>query len=179
MEKFSLKIRSMQKPDIDGIIAIEAATYGDHHWSKDSFYSELNNNLARYYCALDENDNLMGYIGSWFVIDEAHITNLAVNPECRRQHIGEALLNTVIENCYKEKIKYLTLEVRIGNAPAIALYEKYSFKSLGTRKGYYQDNNEDALIMWTENIFWDKFKEQYAKNVENLKANIDVNYYDN
>jgi len=63
--------------------------------------------------------------------------------------------------------------------PAIALYEKYSFKSLGSRKGYYQDNNEDALIMWTENIFWDKFKEQYAKNVENLKANIDVNYYDN
>ncbi len=179
MEKFSLKIRPMQKQDIDGIIAIEAATYGDHHWSKDSFYSELNNNLARYYCAFDENDNLMGYVGSWFVIDEAHVTNLAVSPDFRRKHVGECLLRTVIENCYKEKVKYLTLEVRIGNTPAIGLYEKYSFKSLGTRKGYYQDNNEDALIMWTENIFWDKFKEQYAKNVSSLDEKVDVKYYDN
>lgn len=179
MEKFSIKIRPMQKQDIDGIIAIESATYGEHHWSKDSFYSELNNNLARYYCALDEQGNLMGYIGSWFVIDEAHITNLAVSPDFRRHHIGECLLKTVIDHSYSEKIKYLTLEVRIGNAPAISLYEKYSFKSLGTRKGYYQDNNEDALIMWTENIFWDKFKVQYAENVEALSQKIDEKYYDN
>ena len=71
-------------------------------------------------------------------------------------------------------VKYLTLEVRVSNTPAIKLYEKYGFQSLGTRKGYYQDNNEDALIMWTENIFYDKFKTRYLENVENLKKVIEI-----
>ena len=64
--------------------------------------------------------------------------------------------------------------MRVSNTPAISLYEKYGFKSLGTRKGYYQNNNEDALIMWTENIFWDKFKLKYKPNVEKLKEYIEL-----
>ena len=174
MDKFTIKIRPMSKADIDGIIAIEEVTYGEHHWSRDSFYSELSNNLARYYCAFTESDELLGYAGSWLIVDEAHITNIAVKPEYRGKKIGEALLVEVFEACYKEMVKYVTLEVRVSNTPAIGLYEKYSFKSLGTRKGYYQNNNEDALIMWTENIFWDKFKEKYNENIRNLKERIEV-----
>lgn len=174
MEKFSVKVLPMTKDDIDGIINIEKLSYGEHHWSKDSFYSELNNNLARYFCAFDENNVLMGYSGSWLVIDEAHITNISVAPEFRRKYVGEALLTAIIDACYNEMVKYLTLEVRVSNVPAISLYEKYSFKSLGTRKGYYQNNNEDALIMWTENIFWDKFKEKYTKNLEELSKKITI-----
>lgn len=174
MEKFSVKILPMTKDDIDGILKIEEASYGEHHWSKDSFYSELNNQLARYFCAFDENNNLLGYAGSWLIVDEAHVTNISVAPENRRKHIGEALLVAIIEACYKEMVKYLTLEVRVSNTPAIGLYEKYAFKSLGTRKGYYQNNNEDALIMWTENIFWDKFKEKYNQNLEQLNEKITI-----
>ncbi len=92
----------------------------------------------------------------------------------KRKKIGEALLNKIIEACYKNEIKYITLEVRESNIAAIKLYEKYGFKSLGTRKGYYQNNNEDALIMWTENIFWDKFKLQHEENLKNLKEFINV-----
>ena len=77
-------------------------------------------------------------------------------------------------DCKKNEIKYITLEVRASNEPAIKLYEKYGFKSLGTRKGYYQNNNEDALIMWTENIFWDKFKSRYDENNEKLKEYIEI-----
>ena len=91
-----------------------------------------------------------------------------------RKHIGEALIVKALENCYEEKIKYLTLEVRVSNEPAINLYSKYGFKSLGTRKGYYQDNDEDALIMWTENIFYDKFKRLYEKNKSVLNEKIEV-----
>ena len=174
MEKFSVKIKPMTKEDIDGIIQIEQASYGEHHWSKDSFYSELNNQLARYFCAFDKSDKLLGYVGSWLVLDEAHITNISVAPENRRKNIGEALLTAVIDACYKEMVKYLTLEVRVSNIPAISLYEKYNFKSLGTRKGYYQNNNEDALIMWTENIFWDKFKENYNQNLVKLSEKITI-----
>jgi ribosomal-protein-alanine N-acetyltransferase len=174
MEKFSVQIHRMTKNDINGIIEIEEASYGKHHWSKDSFYSELNNSLARYFCAFDKENKLLGYAGSWLVIDEAHITNISVRPEARRKHVGEALLTSIINACYEEMVKYLTLEVRVSNTPAIKLYEKYAFKSLGTRKGYYQNNNEDALIMWTENIFWDKFKEKYNNNIQNLNEKIEI-----
>lgn len=68
----------------------------------------------------------------------------------------------------------LRLKSGLANNPAISLYEKYGFKSLGSRKGYYQDNNEDALIMWTENIFYDKFKSVYEKNVDDLKGKINI-----
>ena len=174
MDKFVVKIHPMKQKDVDSIERIEALVYGNHHWSKDSFYSELTNNLARYYCAFNQTDELIGYSGSWVILDEAHITNIAVLSEYRKKGVGEVLLTSIIDTCYKEMAKYLTLEVRISNKPAISLYEKYAFKSLGTRKGYYQNNNEDALIMWTENIFWDKFKDTYNKNLLNLKEKITI-----
>jgi len=174
-EKLTIKICPMQKSDIDGVIRIEEKAYGDHHWSKDSFYGELSNDLAHYFSAFDEKTGeLVGYAGSWRILDEAHITTIAIEPEYRRKKIGEALLHRVVEECYKAEVKYITLEVRVSNAAAIGLYEKYSFKSLGTRKGYYQNNNEDALIMWTENIFWDKFKLKYQENIEKLKDYINI-----
>ena len=164
----------MQKADVDSVMLIEEKAYGEHHWSKDSFYGELSNDLAHYYSAFDMNENLVGYAGTWQVLDEAHITTLAVAPEFKRKKIGEALLIKSIKDCYKNEIKYVTLEVRVSNDAAIKLYEKYGFKSLGSRKGYYQNNNEDALIMWTENIFWDKFKLKYNENIEKLKEYIDI-----
>jgi len=169
-----IKVLPMQKADVDSVMLIEEKAYGEHHWSKDSFYGELSNDLAHYYSAFDMNENLVGYAGTWQVLDEAHITTLAVAPEFKRKKIGEALLIKSIKDCYKNEIKYVTLEVRVSNDAAIKLYEKYGFKSLGSRKGYYQNNNEDALIMWTENIFWDKFKLKYNENIEKLKEYIDI-----
>ena len=156
-------IKRMEKTDVDNVIAIEAKAYGEHHWSKESFMNELANELARYYSAFDEKGNLVGYAGCWQILEEVHITNIAVSPDFRRNGIGEKLLRQIIDDCYENKAKYITLEVRVSNAPAIGLYEKYGFESLGVRKGYYQNNNEDALIMWTENIFYDKFKLNYEK----------------
>lgn len=169
----TLRIAPMQKADVDAVLEIEERAYGEHHWSKDSFYGELSNDLAHYYCAF-EGDTLVGYAGTWQILDEAHITTLAVAPELKRKKIGEAILINIIKDCLKNEIKYITLEVRVSNTPAIKLYEKYGFKSLGSRKGYYQNNNEDALIMWTENIFWDKFKSIYENNVEKVKEYIDI-----
>ena len=158
-----MKIVRMRKSDVDGVIEIEQKAYGEHHWSKESFLNELSNDLARYYSAFDDDGNLVGYAGCWQILEEVHITNIAVSPEFRRQKIGESLLRQIIDDCYENKAKYITLEVRVSNKAAIGLYEKYGFKSLGVRKGYYQNNNEDALIMWTENIFYDKFKTEYQK----------------
>lgn len=164
-----IQITEMTSDDIEAVVKIEEEAYGEHHWSKASFYDEMQNNLAKYYCAKNSSGEILGYAGTWHIIDEGHITTIAVKNEYKRQHIGEALIVKILDDCYKEGIKYLTLEVRVSNTAAIGLYTKYGFNSLGTRKGYYQDNNEDALIMWTENIFYDKFKNKFNENKERLK----------
>ncbi|MBO6273334.1 ribosomal protein S18-alanine N-acetyltransferase [bacterium] len=165
-------VNPMQSSDVPDVAQIEAMAYGNHHWSRDSFYSEINNKVAKYYTARYSDGKIVGYIGTWHIIDEAHITTIAVHPEFLRQHVGEALIVKMLEDCYNEFIKYITLEVRVSNIPAIKLYEKYGFKSLGTRKGYYQDNNEDALIMWTENIFSDEYKLILNNNIKNLEQKV-------
>lgn len=167
-------ISQMTVDDIDNVVEIEAEAYGNHHWSKSSFYDEMQNNLAKYYVAKSIDGELLGYAGTWHIIDEGHITTIAVKKSHLRKHIGEAIIIRILEDCYKAGIKYLTLEVRVSNTPAINLYEKYGFNSLGTRKGYYQDNNEDALIMWTENIFYDKFKNVFNENREKMKSLINI-----
>ena len=169
-----INISKMTVEDIEDVVKIEAAAYGEHHWSKSSFYDEMNNNLAKYYCVRIPSGEIIAYAGTWGIIDEAHITTIAVKPDYTRRHVGEALMVKILEDCYAEKFKYLTLEVRESNIPAICLYTKYGFNSLGTRKGYYQDNNESALIMWTENIFYDKFKSKFELNKETLKKYIEI-----
>lgn len=167
-------ITKMTNDDIDDVVTIEEEAYGEHHWSKSSFYDEMSNNLAHYYSAKTSDGELVGYAGTWHILDEGHITTIAVKKDYMRKHIGEAIIVKILEDCYDSGIKYLTLEVRVSNTPAINLYTKYGFNSLGTRKGYYQDNNEDALIMWTENIFYDKFKLGYEKNIADLKGKINI-----
>ena len=157
-----INIKKMEASDIDAIYEIEKNAYGEHHWSKESFYSELQNNIGYYIVAHNcETNEVVGYLGSWFIVDECHITTVAVKPQFRRQNIGTKLLISLINQCYEKFIKYITLEVRISNISAISLYEKFGFKSIGVRKKYYQDNNEDALIMFTENIWYEKFKTLY------------------
>lgn len=165
-------IKKMSSEDVDAVINIEEAAYGEHHWSKSSFLSEISNDLAHYYSLYSSNGELAGYAGSWHILEEAHITTIAISPNYRRKKYAEALLKRVIDDCYTEKIKYITLEVRVSNIPAINLYSKYGFSSFGTRKAYYQDNNEDALIMWTKNIFFDEFKNNYENTVKNLEEKI-------
>jgi ribosomal-protein-alanine N-acetyltransferase len=171
----TITIKKMDSSDVDGIIEIEKKAYGAHHWSKDSFLNEINNELARYYALYTSDGHLAGYAGCWHILEEAHITTIAIDTNYRRRNYAQALLQRVINDCYKEKIKYITLEVRVSNIAAINLYNKYGFSSFGTRKGYYQDNNEDALIMWTKNIFFDEFKNNYDKLAEELKEKININ----
>ena len=165
------KIADLKSEMIDDILKIEEACYGAHHWSYDAFLSELDNKISSYYCILKE-EKPLGYIGFWKIIEEAHITNLSIHPDYQNRKLAHCLLLKMIETCYKEKIKYITLEVRKSNEKAIHLYEKFGFKSLGLRKKYYQDNNEDALIMWSENIFDKKYKDLYKElNLQLEKIN--------
>lgn len=97
----------MSKSDVDDVVKLEALSYGEHHWSKESFYNELENNLAFYYCAVDENNRLIGYAGCWHIFEEAHITTLSVHPDFRKQGVAQKLIFAIVDDCYKAKIKYI------------------------------------------------------------------------
>jgi len=115
-------------------------------WSADAFKNEMHNNLACYSVMLD-GQTVIGYYGLWHVLDEGHITNIAVHPEYRRQGIGSQLLTHMISAAKQRDVYHLTLEVRTSNIPAQGLYAKHGFVPAGVRHRYYSDNGEDAIIM--------------------------------
>lgn len=117
-------------------------------WSAKSFEGELDNTAAYYTIALN-NGHVAGYGGFWRILDEGHITNIAVARSYRGQGIGKAVLAQMIKRAAALKIERMTLEVRVSNVAAIRLYEKFGFVTLGARPKYYE-NGEDALIMWME-----------------------------
>ena len=106
---------------------------------------------------------LVGYAGLWLMMDEAHITSIAVTPQFRGRNLGELLLVGLTDVAIQMGASWLTLEVRVSNVVAQNLYKKYTFKEAGVRKHYYTDNNEDAYIMWSEEITKQPFREKYAR----------------
>lgn len=146
-EKARAVVRSMTLEDIPTVVAIEEVSFPTP-WTKESFLSELRDNyLARYYC-LELDGKVIGYMGLWIIMGEAHITNIAIWPGCRGQGWGEYLLRTVMDKMEAVGVMRLTLEVRVSNSTAQNLYSKVGFLPAGIRKKYYSDNQEDALIMW-------------------------------
>jgi ribosomal-protein-alanine N-acetyltransferase len=112
--------------------------------------------------------SIVGYAGLWLMTDEAHITTIAVDPDYQGYGIGELLLLGLIDRAQQIGARWLTLEVRITNKVAQSLYEKYTFKEMGIRRRYYSDNNEDALVMWTDPIDSDSFQAAVQQNRERL-----------
>ncbi len=112
--------------------------------------------------------SIVGYAGLWLMTDEAHITTIAVSPDYQGYGIGELLLLGLIDRAQQIGARWLTLEVRVSNKVAQALYEKYTFKEMGLRRRYYSDNNEDALVMWTDPIESETFQSAVARHRERL-----------
>lgn len=164
------RIRSMMLADLDRIMEIEPVAFGSHHWSRQSFVNELNNAGGQYFVIENlAEKTVIGYTGFWLIGEEAHITTLAVHPEYRRQHIGERLLIHNIQTARRVGANWMTLEVRVSNDAAQGLYYKYGFKSLGLRRRYYQDNGEDAMVLWTESICTEHFSSLLDKQIEKIK----------
>lgn len=106
---------------------------------------------------------ILGLVGFWVLYDEAHIITIAVREAYRRRGIGELLLVAAIEKALRHKAQVVTLEVRVSNLPAQALYEKYGFRKTGIRRGYYPDNGEDGYIMSTETITSAPFQANFQR----------------
>lgn len=143
----SFVFRYMKEEDIDQILKIEELSFATP-WTRQSFENELKLNQFAVYLVLEKDGEIVGYCGMWLIVDEAHITNIAVLPEFRGQKLGEAILRMIMEVAKKRGAKSMTLEVRVSNTVAQSLYRKLGFMNGGIRKNYYTDNYEDALVMW-------------------------------
>ena len=176
-----VNVRAMQHADIPSVVPIERLCFGDR-WTAAAFAAELDNPSSTYIIAerlhgtegptaqsgvaegpVPGQGQIIGYAGFWLILEEAHITTIAVNPSEQGKKIGEQLLLHLIREASARGAKWLTLEVRVSNTVAQRLYEKYGFSSLGKRRGYYQDDGEDALVMWTENIWQEAYQARLAR----------------
>jgi ribosomal-protein-alanine N-acetyltransferase len=147
--KGSVTFRLMTVADIDQILLIEHASFATP-WSREAFYNEMVNNPYASYVVMEENNKIIGYCGLWVVLEDAHITNVAVLPEFRGRKLGEALMNQAMELAKSFGAERMSLEVRVSNTVAQGLYRKLGFQNGGIRKKYYTDNNEDAIVMWVK-----------------------------
>jgi ribosomal-protein-alanine N-acetyltransferase len=142
-----LVVRQAEIRDIKPMAEMDALCFSTP-WSERSFDKEIRENRLAFYIVAEIGSRLVGYAGLWCVEDEGHITNVAVHPDFRRRGIGEALISVLLSHTIKNGIRSHTLEVRASNDAAISLYEKFGFEPAGRRKTYYEDNGEDAIIMW-------------------------------
>lgn len=142
-------IEMMTVDDIDNVVEVENNCFSIP-WSKASFLREVENNEVALYLVAKIENKAVGYIGVWRIIDEGHITNVAVHSDYRGLGIGSMLVSELLSLCKKDGINSFTLEVRKSNEIAQKLYRKYGFEERGIRKNYYEDNKEDAVIMWLD-----------------------------
>ncbi|ACV64445.1 ribosomal-protein-alanine acetyltransferase [Desulfofarcimen acetoxidans DSM 771] len=148
----NIEFEKMNAAHLTSVTAIENSSFITP-WSYQSFVYELSQNSFAYYIVALLKNEVVGYAGMWIILDEAHITNVAVHPEHRGRKIGYALMQQMLIRAALRGATKMTLEVRSTNEPAKKLYNLLGFKESGIRKGYYEDTGEDALIMWKEDLF--------------------------
>ena len=144
-------IRRMDRGDLDALTAIENATFA-MPWSRESFRQELERNVAARYLVAEADGRVIGYAGAWIILDESHITNIAVAEPFRGQGIGRQLTLALLQYLSNLGACYASLEVRVSNLRAQNLYRSLGFVSVGKRKRYYVDNGEDAFLMVCEHM---------------------------
>ncbi len=141
--------RLMTVKDIPAVVAIEKEAFATP-WTEEIFEHEMKGNNYAHYIVATIDEQVIGHCGMWVVLDECHITNIAVLKAYRGRGIGEQLLTEAQRLCKELQVGHMTLEVRVSNEVAQNMYRKLGFQNGGIRKNYYSDNREDALVMWVE-----------------------------
>ena len=151
MRTQDVRIRRMTLDDVDRVTDIERATFA-RPWSRESFRQEMERNRAARYLVAEKDGRVIGYAGAWIILDESHITNIAVAEEERGRGVGRMLTEALMQYISNLGAAYATLEVRVSNERAQRLYKSLGFVSVGKRKRYYEDNGEDAFLMVCEHM---------------------------
>lgn len=162
-----VRITTMRRRHLRGVLRIENQVY-PRPWSLGLFMSELAMRSGRIYLVARVGPTVVGYAGLLFSLDDGHVTTIAVDPQWQRAKIGTRLLAQLARQSIASGAKSLTLEVRVTNEPAQAMYRNFGFVPAGVRKGYYVETNEDAIVMWAHDVDTD----DYAERLSAIEATI-------
>lgn len=139
-------IRPMRRTDVSDVVAIETAAFSTP-WRADTFEGLVGRDGLVLLVMEDPEEGILGYAVLWCILDQGELANIAIHPELRGRGLGARLLGTVVETCRERGVTSLYLEVRDSNAAALTLYERFGFREVGRRRGYYRDPQEDARVM--------------------------------
>jgi ribosomal-protein-alanine N-acetyltransferase len=181
-----LALELMREADIATVQEIEREIFSTP-WPKNAYYRELASRSSAHYVVLrqegavetpagfraaDLDPSILGYGGMWRMYDEAHVTTIGVRSDVQHHGFGRVLFAGLVQAAYDMGAKWVTLEVRTSNDNAMRMYEAFGFKVIGRRKGYYTDNGEDAIVMWSDSILSPRFRRAYESNLERIEADV-------
>lgn len=146
-----VQLTPMRRRHLRTVLRIETEVY-PRPWTMNLFISELAMRSSRSYYVAKVGPTVVGYSGLMLVAEDAHVTTIAVDPRWQRHQIGTRLLANIARDARERGARHLTLEVRVSNEPAQNMYRTFGFRPAGIRKGYYVETNEDALVMWADDI---------------------------
>lgn len=181
-----LAIELMRESDVNTVQEIEREIFATP-WPRNAYYRELASRASAHYLVLrqegldtrpsevksaDFDPTIIGYGGMWRMYDEAHVTTIGVRRDLQHHGYGRILFAALVQAAYDMGAKWVTLEVRTTNDNAMRMYEGFGFKVIGRRKGYYTDNGEDAIVMWSDSIHSPRFRRAYESNLERIDAEV-------
>jgi ribosomal-protein-alanine N-acetyltransferase len=171
-----LAIEPMREADVPVVQEIERFVFSSP-WPRNAYYRELSSRNNSYYVVLRRyhqagDEETVGYAGMWRMHEEAHVTTIGVRHDLHHQGYGRVLFAGLLQAAYEMGARWVTVEVRASNDNAQRMYEGFGFKVIGRRKGYYTDNGEDALVMWSDSILSPRFRAAFEENL--AKVGYDV-----
>lgn len=166
-EPVTVVVTPMRRRHVRAVLRIEEQVY-PRPWTSSLFHSELALRSTRAYFVARVGRDVVGYAGVMVSFDDAHVTTIAVDPGWHRRGIATRLLVTLAREALVRGAQHLTLEVRMSNKAAQALYRRFGFAPVGVRKNYYPETNEDALVMWVHDVD----SPEYARLLASLEARV-------
>jgi len=163
-----LQIDVMAQADLPAVLRIEGLSFTTA-WPMNAFSNEIRDNKLAHYFVGRIDREIVAYGGIWVILEDSHITTIAVHPDFRGRRLGEEMLLKLLDEAIAQGASWITLEVRESNEAAQKLYRKYGFTTVSTRRGYYSDNGENALVMWAGNLKG----ELYGARLRVLRAALD------
>ncbi len=169
----SVVIAPMRNKDLRGVLRIEESVF-PQPWSHRLFVEELAQRKTRAYRAAWIGSTIVGFSGQMFLDDEAHVNNIAVDPTWQGRGLGAAIFSDLVRVALARGTRHLTLEVRMGNEPALALYRRFGLAPVGVRRNYYPETGEDALVMWARDVDSATYAERLAAIEASYSARLAV-----
>ena len=167
-----LTIEPMREADVPAVQLIERDIFSTP-WPRNAYYRELASRNSAHYIVLRKGDEeIVGYAGMWRMYDEAHVTTIGVRHDMQHSGYGRVLFAALVQAAYDMGAKWVTLEVRTSNDNAMRMYEAFGFKVIGRRKGYYTDNGEDAIVMWSDSIYSPRFRRAFEENLSRIQTEV-------